>query len=254
MNHKFFINRVIIFIGIILSISFFSCYDINFETPKNSDIIEYRYDLGSFDTVQIHGYFNIELVESPEYAIKVKMSRKLIKKFSYHCNDTVLEINKDSNGRSLLHNSDSAHLTILAPNYHYLELFGPSFIYSKDTLHYDIFNIYFKNRTGSFNVKIDNRYTRLELWTSAGNYTLKGKSKQLVLFNGRLSNIFADEMVSENITVGNHALGNIYCHVANQGKFHFEIMNKGNIYLRGTPALIDTLNFREGYGQLILLH
>ncbi len=240
-------------LSLLLSTLFFSCLNNNFDHFSQSDTITYRFEFNSFDTIDIYGYFNVELKESPNYAFEIKMHRNLIKKFDYECNDTVLTINKSSFGRSLVHNSDSAHLTIYAPNYHFITFFGPAYVYSSDTLHYPILNIYFRNRTGRLDIKVNNRYLRVENWFGVGNYFISGKVKKLILYSGRLSNIYAEKTQADFIKASNYSLGDIYCTLKDSGQFQMELLNKGNIYLYGHPQSIDTLNFREGLGKLIFL-
>ncbi len=237
---------------LLLYLSIQSCTPVNFDNLPANDTVSYFYELPAFDTIQVSGFFHVELTESSTYGFKLKIPRKQLANFSFEQKESTLFFYKKTFGSSLSHNSDSAHLQILAPDYHYIAFLGPSFVYSSDTLHYDILNIYFKNRTGSLDLKVNNRYTRCDVNTATGNYNIAGQAKQLILYNGRLSNIFAQKTNTHFIRAQNHALGNIYCQIQDSGHFEFDILNKGDIYLKGHPKTIDTIAFRVGLGKLIL--
>lgn len=190
----------------------------------------------SFTDVEFFDAFNVLLIEDSIYQLKVICKERHLDKINYEIVDGKLTI-QDKRKMKFLSPKNKITLEISSPSFNKLILNGGCDVSSLDSITSNELGVIFKNH-GNFCDFILNNNT-FYFWNendAGGEITLSGKTDFLKLWYINFAKIDAGNLISRLAIVENGSDSDCYVHV--KEKIEYNILSKGNIYLKGNPDLI----------------
>jgi hypothetical protein len=215
------------------------------ETAGNltSDSISFE----NFDTIAIEDVFTIYLTQdSVNYAI-IETGENIIENVTFNNENRTLTID---NQHQCLWTKPKKNDIILHLHYKYIEKIivnETSQLICVNEIMSDEIGIIFKCRIAEAKIKLNSNI--FYFWNlNGGVLELEGNVDVLKIWNFALCTVKAEMLKSKNVIIENHSLCN--CYVNAQEILEGGIFNKGNIYYRGNPSVIN-INIEEDSGSLI---
>ena len=208
------------------------------------------YAISDFDSLRLHEKLDFELVESNVAKLEVIGGRNLIGLVDLDSTGGVLRI-MNANKCAFLRNYDAPikvriHLSSL--EYVYLDISEK--LHNEGVLNYP--NLFVLAHSGAGSIDLNVNANKLFLDASYGNvdFNLKGQVSDLGL--SIKSNAYCstqDLKVADELEVYSNTVGDLHLNVEGTNNVKANLVNKGNVFLYGTPNAIEKTI--EGEGQVI---
>jgi hypothetical protein len=205
--------------------SFYSCQ--NKTISGNGNVIEKAYSFDEFHSLSIKGAFEIHLIPSNEYEIKLISDENIIPEIKANVDDSVLEIYPQRN----IVRSKELKLCIYCPEIKSLVLSGASEIISDTFLISKQLNINISG-TGKLLLKVKSENLNINI-SGGAEMLLQGESKQMYCSITGIGNINADNMLNDICTIDISGYGRASVNAKSQ--LNINISGFGKILYHGNP-------------------
>jgi hypothetical protein len=203
--------------------------------------------LSDFKAIEISDLFNVWLVNDTVSKITVEAGKNLISDIKTEISDTTLKISNTSKCRFLRGYGNFPNLTIHVKNLELIQIYEPCNVFTIDTLKGRKLKFTFNSDVSSAEICVESVYLTFDLWSDVtGNYTLKGKSVNLISTSLGYSKINAKDLKCENVTLKDMSTGDYT--VSASSKLNVSIFSSGDVFYYGNPIITQKI---QGSGRVI---
>ncbi|MFN3917649.1 MAG: GIN domain-containing protein [Flavobacteriales bacterium] len=202
--------------------------------------------LDSFTTLGLNGLFKLKLVEDTETYCRITGPENLIPFISTEVSNGIIRINDLNKCRFLRSYQYEINIELHGNNWQQITSYGPTYVYSTDTLTISSLRIDGKKSSNDFNLilKGDTLYTDL---SGPTDLILEGLLDFCYLYHTGTGNVNTHKLVAPFLHVHSRGIGDFRLQTFNT--FIAEVRSEGNVYYRGTPATL--LTDVTGKGKLV---
>lgn len=205
--------------------------------------------LTHFDTIELKDYIQIQLVQSEEYKVEITAPINVIPKIRTAVENGVLTIENGNTCNFVRSFKHKISVRIYAPHFYNIQNRCTGDISTLETVHDNYFKIENHHASGNISIAFEGDSISALIQTGVSDITITGEVFKAELFNQGLGKIDAEELRSNQAYINNSSINDIYAW--SEGYVFSKIVYSGNVYLRGTPDLID--RDISGSGEIIFL-
>lgn len=229
-----------------------SCEKANFcdcvKRTGNTDTLEIEFE--QIDTVQIYKMFNVFLVQDTINKAVVIGGENLLNLVEVNQSDNFLTINDNNICNFTRSYENKLDIYLHLSNLEGIILYGPSKIFSVDTLYFEKLLVRVFDEIGDVDITIENQHFWLEYWFATGNANIKGSTDFFEILSHGYAYIHAFDFESKIVHVNQNSTGN--AEVFPTEYIDVKINDTGNIYYKGNPSEVKILEDNSS-GELIHL-
>lgn len=215
----------------------FSCNDTLF---NKGEIISTVIKTDDFNEIEINDIFDVYFYQDTINKVVAKGGSNLIPNIKLEVKDGKLIIN-DQNNAKWSRDYERIQINITVDSLHFLTLNAPSNIICADTIKTPELKIFSIADYTDISILIDcdNLYL-VNSGTSGGQITIKGTTYSFGFWARASLQLFAEELIANNITAKTESIGDCYIHATEY--LSAEILRSGLIYYKGNPETIEYVN------------
>lgn len=219
---------------------------------KNQELQQMEFAPENFHSLEFNSYFKVFLIQGDENKFRVEGTAKRIKDLVWEVDNGVLRFKSKGKFSWTKPGKSDLKLYITVKELKLIKANQTCEIESLNTLSGDELGIVFADKLNL--AKLDVMYNTVFYWNNfpcGGKLELSGSCTHLKIWNFALMQIDALDLDAENALVENSSKGD--CKVWVEKEMEYGIFGEGNIYLKGSPALVPKDVTEEGKGELIML-
>lgn len=205
--------------------------------------------LDPFEKIELKDYIQIVLVQSEEFKVEITGPMNVLPKIETKVNDNTLYIENANTCNFVRSFKNKITVKIFAPHFYDIQNRCTGDIRSIETIHDNYFKIENHHASGAIRISFVGDSISALIQTGVSDITLEGSAFKAELFNQGLGKIDAQSLQTNQVYINNSSINDIYAW--NDGYVFSKIVYSGNIYLRGTPDLID--RDITGSGEVIFI-
>lgn len=218
----------------------FSCQKVFFNEDEKTRVI----DLGNFYAAEIHGIYNVVLIQDSTNRLVIKGTNDVSTIDAVASNDTLII----RNSKKLSLNMEKNTLELHFRNLEYLMTNNPVNVTSMDTIKGDNFKYLALGEIAEVKLLVDcNYFLVVTSANTLGYFHIYGRANRCTLWQRYGSSIFAGTLICKKAEVINGSVGDLYVNASEN--INVSLLGQGNIYYYGTP-LIEIAELK-GSGKLI---
>ncbi|MCC6601076.1 MAG: DUF2807 domain-containing protein [Crocinitomicaceae bacterium] len=211
------------------------------------DIKTVHRQTGFFNTIELHDFIQIELVDSNAHFVEITAPSNLIAKVSTEVSGSCLVVRNENTCNFVRSYKNRIIVRIFAPEFSSIQNYGTGDIVSKNQLSATYFKIENRHAAGRIELNLQTDSAAIYSHTGVCDVILRGNTFKVELFEQGLGFIDAKGLVSEQAFVNNSSINDIY--VRAEAYLYAFILYSGNVYFTGEPEHIDSAV--NGSGELI---
>lgn len=186
-------NKIIIFFTTICFVLFFSCNNTNNCLKKLGVKKTVKENLHGFYNLNLNSCFDVILVDSSAYAIKIESYENIIPLIEREVNHGVLNL-KNTYSCTWLKKEDLPKITIYAPRIDTVYVNEPCDIRSEKKLSYDKFIMKISAKIFTCDLFLDCSFLWFQAMATTGTYNLQGKADWALISNAGQGNLNAENL------------------------------------------------------------
>jgi hypothetical protein len=202
--------------------------------------------LDFFTELELDGLFKLKLVEDTQSYCLITGPENLIPFITTEVSNGIIRINDLNKCRFLRSYQYEINIELHGNNWRQITSYGPTYVYSTDTLTISSLRIDGKKSSNDFNLILrgDTLYTDL---SGPTDLTLKGNLNFCYLYHTGTGNVNTHKLVAPFLHA--HSRGTGSFRLQTYSTFIAEVRSEGNVYYRGTPTTL--LTDVTGKGKLV---
>jgi hypothetical protein len=235
------INQMICFLWIALICG--SCQSGDCPLSSGSQTLESR-TLAAFNQIILNDKINLILTQDSIQKISIGGGNHLLAKIETTVLDSVLTI-KNSNGCNWLRDPDyQINVYVSSNRLQKISYYGAGDISSTNTMLANQFTVDSWYGTGSVKLSLSSKSASAFVRNNNAVIILSGHADSSFIYCGQEGSVNMVDFISGYVSVDSKSIEDIYVNVT--GSLLADIVYKGNVYSRGSPAIIDTLITNSG--------
>jgi len=219
-------------------IFFFSC-------SKEKQGVYYQYDISDFDTLSVQSVFHVHLVQDTINYIKISAFEKNISGIEIQVKDNTMFLKDNTTPTWTRPEKNRPTIYVHIKELKQIYLFASGLLVSDNDLEGESLCLITKARYNDINLSL--KYQSFCYWNNhpnGGLMRLKGKVDLLTVWNSSLNTLDARNLKAKYVMIDTQSKAESY--VFCMEELHANVRSNGNIYIWGSPSLIDTLKTGEG--------
>lgn len=196
-----------------------------------------RREPGSWQSIELRDYLQIELVDSAAQFIEIEGPGNLLNDIVTRVESGVLLISNDNTCNFVRSYKHRITVRIFSPSFSDIQNYGTGDITSINTLQAPVMKIDNRDAAGVITLSVDADTTTIATHTGVCDVSVQGVSQITQLFNQGLGIIDARHLQTTDAFVNNSSINDVY--VNSNGYFYAHIVYSGNIYYNGAPNYIE---------------
>jgi hypothetical protein len=205
---------------------------------------EKTYDFEALSFLHMKNHINLTLVQDSMNYIKVIAPENLQKGLKPEISGDSIVL-RDKNGMQWKGRySYDVQMELHFTTMRIMFLFGSGHIDNRDTLHFDLFDIWTNKSSHIIDLTLDANYFHLGLSTGSSDIYISGKANSASVWSTSYSMVNMLELETDIVDVHNNSTNHIYVYPINQLKSL--VGYSGNVYYKGSPGIIDTSRTGSG--------
>jgi len=195
-------------------------------------------DLGSFQSIELNDYIQIELYDTTAYFVEIHAPRNLIPDIETDVSKGQLKIENKNTCNFVRSFKKKITVRIYAPDFSDIQNKGTGDITGINTIDCSYVKIENRHAAGVIKLNLETDSVLIATHTGVSDCYLTGHSFKTSLFNQGLGIMDARNLSSEFTFVNNSSINEMY--VNSNDYLYAALYFSGNIYYSGNPNLIQT--------------
>jgi hypothetical protein len=206
-------------------------------------------DLPPFDEIILHDKINLVLTQDSIQQVRVSAGKNLLSRIQTSVSGNALTI-QDNNSCNLLRDpSDQVNVYISSRLLQKITYYGAGNVNSTNTFHVPAFTVDCWQGSGTITLDLQAGQVNAVVRNENATIVLTGSADAARIYCGVAGSVDLLGLIASQVSIDHKSIRDISVHVS--GKLQANIVYKGNVYYKGSPAVIDTMI--TGAGRLIHL-
>ncbi|HLZ16090.1 MAG TPA: DUF2807 domain-containing protein [Cyclobacteriaceae bacterium] len=201
-------------------------------------------DLPPFNTIILHDKVNLVLTEDSGQQVRVSAGSNLLAGIQTSVDAQTLTI-QDNNKCSLLRDpSEAANIYISSGSLRQITYYGAGSVTSTNTLHSPVFTVDCWMGSGTISLSLQAGLVNALVRNENANVVLSGTADSAYVYCGEAGSVNLLQLPTSRVAIDSKSIRDITVNVTDT--LHANIVYKGNVYYKGSPAIIDALVTSSG--------
>ena len=204
-------------------------------------------ELDNFQGVMVNRFLNLDWIKSPTYKMEIIGGKNFINNISGEIMDDCLVL-KNNNGCEVFRdNLTKIKVKLYSPFLDSIDMRGNGKITFLDTMNSNIVIRTIANQ-GSFDLLINNEFTRLYMESGSSDFEIKGKNRYCDYYNASFAHFYGKDFIIDSLSLNNRGNGVTQVHCAKWMQLLQDA--NGDLEYWGNPDTIEVKSY-TGKGQLL---
>lgn len=235
----------IIYTIIAASLIFSACSKDSKCFKSNGKHVTENRTIGNFNTIEIKGKLDVELVNRNDNSISISGGENLVGFITSEISNGTLVIDNQNNCNWMRsYKNGKIMVKISTNNLEHLKINGLGRVFSLDTLHSSNIKIEFITGVSDVDLTISTTNTEIILHDGGGDLLVKGKSKNINIYNNGYAKLDLLNLEAEYVFLANKSQNQTFINASKQ--IDVEIYDVGNVYYKGNPSTIKLTPYSDG--------
>ena len=201
-------------------------------------------NLSSFNEIILYDKINLFITQDSVQQVTVEAGENLVSGIRTDVTNNILTI-KNNNRCNLFGNPGyEINVYISGSQLQKIDYYGSGNITSTNVLHAPVFTIDSWYGTGSIKLSLVANQANAIVRNNNADITMIGQSDNAYIYCSEAGAVNLEDLVSSNVDIEQKSIRDIYVNVTDS--LHAKILYKGNVFYKGTPGRIDTLQTNSG--------
>ena len=218
-----------------------NCFDCLKSTGK---IITEDRKPGDFNSIEIHGIFNVYITQDSVCRISIEGGKNLLPKITTECNHNTLIIENNNYCNWVRSFDKEINVYISVSTLEELDLYAYNEVFSTNTLIMDTIDIEIHTNAAKLDLTMNCSMSLIHIHAATGDYYLRGSTEHNYIYSCGFGYVFAADFSAKIAHVVNKSTGDVYVNATEQ--LWIEKIDGGDVYYTGNPPVIllpeDALN------------
>jgi hypothetical protein len=204
----------------------------------------------AFDEININDVIEVTIHSGPEYVVEVSAGEHIVKKITSQISNRVLDLENIATCNFVRGYKKTIKVSITTPRLVKISNHSVGKVVFASDFHQDSLFVRAEN-SGDIYINGDFKLLRTSSHGN-GDVYLSGSAQDLLIYTYGTNFIQAENFrVRGYLFIATKTIGDVHFNLDGLGIFQYTILDAGNIYYKGNPAIIENVGDRDSKGQLI---
>jgi hypothetical protein len=240
---KHLMQRILLLIFIVFSVTFSSCDFINKKGIKgNGHVVTETRNISAFNKLRISGVFDVIIEQGESQKLVIETDENILPLIKSNVKDSVLLLTLSED--SSYYNSTKLTIHVTIKNIEQLDVVGVNGVKSVPLQLHEF--VLHNKGVGNTNLNLSCHHFQAKL-DGVGNVTLTGNADSAAIVNSGVGNLYANQFITQQLKIINSGVGN--AEVNAQQQINISNTGIGNINYTGNAKVNMVKD--DGIGKVI---